>query len=113
MKICARTFLSLSLLLGAFFGSALVSRPVAAETIYGIATQSARQYLLNWDSADPTNVTAQLVTNLDDYPIYAIDFRPEFGGLYALAGSGVSSSNLRIVRINPATAAVFGPQYTG
>ena len=73
-----------------------------AETIYG--TVFAGMGLLSFDSATPG-----VTTGIGPFPggsqVLALDFRPVTGELYGIIFS-VTDSNFRLVRIDPATAAI-------
>ena len=85
-------------------------RPVAAELIYGIASQAPATALLTWDSASPNNVlTGVFVTGLQsNETLLGIDFRPATGELYGLG------STSRLYKVNPTTAVAtaVGGQFT-
>lgn len=74
---------------------------VRAELIYGIAAQGSSQFLVNFDSASPTNLQSSLFmqnTNTLARPdsIVGIDVRPATNELYGLGASGT------VYRVNTA-----------
>jgi Domain of unknown function (DUF4394) len=97
-------------LLALLFGGAFSARPVSAETIYAIASQSPATALLTWDSASPNNIqTGVFLSGLQtNETILGIDFRPATGQLYGLG------STSRLYTINPGSgvATAVGGQFS-
>lgn len=103
----------LALIVAAIIHAAIVTKPVSAELIYGIANQAPANTLLVWDSATPGTIqSGAFISGLSSgETILGIDFRPATGELYALG------STSRLYTLNPATgvatavAASFAPPF--
>jgi hypothetical protein len=93
----------------AFLLSVVSARPMAAELIYGIASQSPATALLTFDSSSPNNIQSGVFVNglQSNETLLGIDFRPATGQLYGLG------STSRLYTINPTTglATAVGGQF--
>ena len=89
---------------------AIATRPVSAETIYGIASQSSATALLTWDSSSPNDIdTGVFISGLQqNESILGIDFRPLNGQLYGLG----STSRLYTINTSSGVATAVGGQFS-